>query len=739
MEDFASPVGPHPKGPSNGAHTSDGSQENYWMQMNQTYATTAPASGASGSHGEDQVYQYYGQYHDYSNQYDNHYYYRDPYGQHQRSQNRLACEVCNRSFFNEAKLQQHIEGHVKCPFPECGLEADMKIIDQHITNQHMLVNFEALQMDDEAWIAERKKRFPTAERAALRRAQQEQQLKRGERLQPNKKRFNKDAKPVSKPKFADKKKPSKDAKTSETEQFKGRGKRGTWKKDEKKEKFSRPVPVVDVDPYDSDPEVKRGVPAFKGTKQYYESTGEVSYFVNYNKKIDEEEEEDLSEEVIEDGLNISDEEEWQSEQAKENCEPTPSESTKIVLSNALGSLIGAYDSDSEEEESMESHNIQPTVDAKEVVKQSTVAPSPCTQKETGEEVKSNETSHNLRENKGRHPRRRHGRRKRPAKDNESENADGGVTNDSRPRPKQPRFPRKRKATLLEKLLESDIRHERNVILQCIRYIINNKFFDSAKETVTEGEDKKDDEPNGSSSVESEPKEHLDGEKIKEIDPDQENVEASTANISDSKNDVEDRIVLENQNGKIKVGLVNVNHLECEDIEKRSVEQNDLGTKTKNQLESEDNVDNGMEIDHQKNSVEFKNQDRKTKVGLVNVNHLECEDIEKKSVEQNDVGAETKNQLGSEDNVDNGMEIDHQKNSVELETIDQMECETKSENYVQNNMKSKAALESENGVEGMKVTDQKTEDSVKSVTNEQVKCENKEKINQENGSEAVDVI
>lgn len=31
-------------------------------------------------------------------------------------------------------------------------------------------------------------------------------------------------------------------------------------------------------------------------------------------------------------------------------------------------------------------------------------------------------------------------------------------------------------TMLEKLLQKDIRHERNVLLQCVRYVVDNKFF-----------------------------------------------------------------------------------------------------------------------------------------------------------------------------------------------------------------------------------------------------------------------
>jgi len=36
---------------------------------------------------------------------------------------------------------------------------------------------------------------------------------------------------------------------------------------------------------------------------------------------------------------------------------------------------------------------------------------------------------------------------------------------------------RRKETLLEKLLVSEIRHERNKLLQCINYIVKNNFFD----------------------------------------------------------------------------------------------------------------------------------------------------------------------------------------------------------------------------------------------------------------------
>lgn len=36
--------------------------------------------------------------------------------------------------------------------------------------------------------------------------------------------------------------------------------------------------------------------------------------------------------------------------------------------------------------------------------------------------------------------------------------------------------KRRKPTLLEELLKDEIRHERNVLLQCVRYVVNKNFF-----------------------------------------------------------------------------------------------------------------------------------------------------------------------------------------------------------------------------------------------------------------------
>ncbi|KAH6921551.1 hypothetical protein HPB50_002216 [Hyalomma asiaticum] len=45
--------------------------------------------------------------------------------------------------------------------------------------------------------------------------------------------------------------------------------------------------------------------------------------------------------------------------------------------------------------------------------------------------------------------------------------------------RKPCWPPRRKLTLLERLLEPEMRHERNVVLQCVHYVVDNDFFGQA--------------------------------------------------------------------------------------------------------------------------------------------------------------------------------------------------------------------------------------------------------------------
>ena len=380
-----------------------------------------------------------------------------------------SCDTCNKSFFSHKSYNSHIEEHVECPFPECGLKAHINVIDRHITNQHMLVNFSALQMDDEAWKAERRKRFPTVERAELRREELKERLERGERvgLDKNKKgKFGSKSSKIKTNSQNDKnvgtKKEDKDValnskKRSLDGESTGPPKKKVSFRERKREKFKKEnvtsdftVPYVEVDLYESDEENRYGLPAFKGTRKFYEELGEISYFSNKN---------EVSCDQNDDFVISDDDDEWEP-----STETKSSEQTIQPLNNALGSLMGAYsDSDDSgpEVQSLSLNSKKHSV--------SNVTNDSANTSNNNNEVNSNETS-GVDENKGTGKRKR---RARHRNNNTSTNEGNKVKKVVPPRP----IKRRKRVTLLERLLEPDIRHERNVLLQCIRYITKNNFFD----------------------------------------------------------------------------------------------------------------------------------------------------------------------------------------------------------------------------------------------------------------------
>lgn len=136
----------------------------------------------------------------------------------------------------------------------------------------------------------------------------------------------------------------------------------------------------------------------------------------------------------------------------------------VQIGNALGSLMSAYDScDSDDEPPLEikvaredpvpivrlENPMAPPVKIE--------APSTSSVKENNHEnvPVTNVEPHKVRTRKRRLPKK-----------------DTPVTK----RVHKPVY-KKRRLTLLERLLEPEIQHERNVILQCVRYVVKNNYFD----------------------------------------------------------------------------------------------------------------------------------------------------------------------------------------------------------------------------------------------------------------------
>lgn len=158
------------------------------------------------------------------------------------------------------------------------------------------------------------------------------------------------------------------------------------------------------------------LPPFKGTGELYKKENQIELGVEY------------------------DDEEWTNDSNKGKV--------PVKFKNSLGALMSAYMSDDDEDDGPLEEKIQKAVLLEESIDEEKEKP----------EIKSK--------------RKRNQRRgkKKIGKIEEKNITEKVLT---------PRF-KKRPVTLLEKLLDSEIRHERNILLQCVKHVVNNDFFKNNK-------------------------------------------------------------------------------------------------------------------------------------------------------------------------------------------------------------------------------------------------------------------
>ncbi|XP_042368971.1 nuclear fragile X mental retardation-interacting protein 1 [Plectropomus leopardus] len=139
------------------------------------------------------------------------------------------------------------------------------------------------------------------------------------------------------------------------------------------------------------------------------------------------------------------------------------------MSSALGSLLANYGSMSESDEEPESTPIQR---AKDLVQenQALLSTIPTNSQDRGASTASTTSSQVKEAQKDAHPNcalhTPNNRRGRGGRGRGGRGGRGGHHD----------TPQTRRPTLLEMLLAPDIRHERNVLLQCVRFIVRNNFF-----------------------------------------------------------------------------------------------------------------------------------------------------------------------------------------------------------------------------------------------------------------------
>lgn len=98
------------------------------------------------------------------------------------------CKFCREGFCSDDELSQHRRNHERCPYDGCKFNASGKVVADHISRVHMktnsLVKVQDLTTPEqiEKWREERRKRYPTTANVMLRQQAQEERFSRGEKL-----------------------------------------------------------------------------------------------------------------------------------------------------------------------------------------------------------------------------------------------------------------------------------------------------------------------------------------------------------------------------------------------------------------------------------------------------------------------------------------------------------------------------------------------------------------------------
>nr|CAI5862080.1 unnamed protein product [Callosobruchus analis] len=348
------------------------------------------------------------------------------------------CDTCDKEFHNESTYNSHTSQHRVCNLDGCTFTAHEKIIEKHVRMQHATGLYDKIRNintpeDIAKWIEERKKKYPSKENIAKRQQEVEERWKKGERITANDNRFGRNKFRLQKCKL--------ETSTLRTKRKHHRSKKRTEK---------------EVCRFDEKHDWNGTMFPFRGTSSLEAAPGS-----------DKSEYED---------------EEWES---------TRPGGAIVKLNNALSGLMGAYASDSASDDEackmgIANNRVVRVAEVKPKISQETATfQANQSDDEPPDEIKTQKIADCTISNrptpyKQKVVLKKMRKRKRvPTKQKRSKplNRECSVAGNSKRREFPYRFT-KRKVTLLEKLLQSEVRHERNVVLQCVRYVVSNNFFKS---------------------------------------------------------------------------------------------------------------------------------------------------------------------------------------------------------------------------------------------------------------------
>ncbi|XP_072034079.1 FMR1-interacting protein NUFIP1-like [Amphiura filiformis] len=348
------------------------------------------------------------------------------------------CDVCDRGFKTEDLLQVHLSEHVKCTAPGCKFEAHVKVVQLHKKLQHtgkFKVQWLETREEINRWRAERRKNYPTAANMEKKQSEQNRREKSGAVLQT--KQFGKMQKSSKKWKGNNNKQhdvPAVNSPSNATEMSM------TTSSFQSNESNKRTVKRLGTsEKHDMIPSKQPKVVAPKNEGKMASNTDPFSLFA-----ADDEESDHETDVAI--GL----------QQAEVHLAPSGS-------IGSLGSLAAAYANDSSEDDKSDDEDVN---DAEKEEDKNVQEPSkvimPAEQQQQPVRPVGRQADRQGRQNS----RQRQEGKKRRGNARQQRGKNTGNRYDTR----------QRKPTLLEMLLAPDIRHERNVLLQCVRYVVSQNFF-----------------------------------------------------------------------------------------------------------------------------------------------------------------------------------------------------------------------------------------------------------------------
>ncbi|XP_034480732.1 nuclear fragile X mental retardation-interacting protein 1 [Drosophila innubila] len=369
------------------------------------------------------------------------------------------CANCGMELATEQDMKRHLEQHETCPAENCDFAALANVLERHIEAHHITGLYKSVKKvwtaeDIAAWRAERRKRFPTTANVELAKRAKEQRMKRGERLEKSKAAFGKsEDRRRTRPQNNNKDRP-KQNKRQKNNLNKNDKKKEPQQLKESKLKEENPLPEKHNNISPSDQIMFCGTSQMKDYKHVKErvkpEVNALSNMLGMYGTDSENEGDESSDNEVDDSTPTT------------SLEFKPNELQPEDDPAQKGTQLDAENCQSPEAEDSSDNEVPDEVPIERKTEEIAVECKPeTTLDETQLELPI--TTKTRTADKPNLDNRSTVKRAAPKKRNLGLNY------------KRARLMTKQN-TMLSKLLETDIRHERNVLLQCVRYVCERNFF-----------------------------------------------------------------------------------------------------------------------------------------------------------------------------------------------------------------------------------------------------------------------